>query len=405
MNETQPASGVAVLGSTGTIGVNTLDVIRRNPGRYRVSGLSGGRNVGRMVEQVMEFRPGRVAMADADAARAVERELRARDLAVEVGVGEAGIAAIARDASAAQVVAGIVGAAGLVPTLAAARAGKRILLANKEALVMSGRLLMDEVAAHGAELLPVDSEHNAIFQCLPATGENLDAMGVERILLTASGGPFRGCSREALVAVTPDQACAHPRWTMGRKISVDSATLMNKGLELIEACWLFDADPDRVQVVIHPQSIIHSLVAYVDGSVLAQMGNPDMRTPIAHALGWPDRVPAGVEPLDLLTCGSLDFEAPDEAGFPALGLAREAWWAGGTATTILNAANEEAVAAFLEHRLGFLQIPDAIREALDRVEVVAADSLEAVQEADRRAREAARGWIGEPPLDRRGLHG
>jgi len=284
----------------------------------------------------------------------------------------------------------IVGAAGLLPTLAAVEAGKRVLLANKEALVMSGGLFMDAVSRHGATLLPIDSEHNAIYQCLPMQHRGgLSRHGVSRLLLTASGGPFREWSLEALEAVTPEQACAHPNWSMGRKISVDSATLMNKGLELIEACWLFDAEPDQVEVVVHPQSIVHSMVGYADGSVLAQMGNPDMRTPIAYGLAWPARVEAGVEPLDLFAVSRLDFEAPDEARFPCLRLAREAMTAGGTAPASLNAANEVAVQAFLDGKLSFLGIARLVQATLEATEVCAAESLDVVLCEDARARQLA----------------
>jgi len=287
------------------------------------------------------------------------------------------------------VMAAIVGAAGLMPTLAAARAGKRLLLANKEALVVAGALLMDAVAGSGALLLPIDSEHNAIFQCLPSGyGHGLEAVGVERILLTASGGPFRDTPLDRLADVTPEQACAHPNWDMGRKISVDSATMMNKGLELIEACWLFDTTPDRVQVVVHPQSVVHSLVQYVDGSVLAQLGNPDMRTPIAHALAWPERMASGVAPLDLLAVRHLDFREPGLDRFPCLGLAYRAAETGGTAPAILNAANEVAVAAFLERRIRYLDIPRVVEGTLERlpVESVEVTDISPLLETDLRAR-------------------
>ena len=292
--------------------------------------------------------------------------------------------------------AGIVGAAGLLPTLQAARAGKRVLLANKEALVMSGDLFMQQVRDGGAQLLPVDSEHNAVFQCMP--GGFLPGAGrpdgVTRILLTASGGPFLGTPLDELAGITPEQACAHPNWNMGRKISVDSATMMNKGLEVIEACWLFSVPGSMVEVVIHPQSVIHSMVQYRDGSVLAQLGNPDMRTPIAHALSWPERIQAGVEALDMFTVGRLDFEPPDLGRFPCLRLAQEAWQSGGTASTLLNAANEVAVHAFLEGRLGFNGIPDIIETTLSRTRVVAADSLDVILAADAEARDCALGLIG-----------
>jgi 1-deoxy-D-xylulose-5-phosphate reductoisomerase len=293
--------------------------------------------------------------------------------------------------------AAIVGAAGLLPTLAAARAGKRLLLANKEALVVAGAVLMSAVVSSGGELLPIDSEHNAVFQCLPADyGKGLDGVGVERILLTASGGPFRDTPLEELARVTPDQACAHPNWDMGRKISVDSATMMNKGLELIEACWLFSTSPDRIQVVVHPQSVIHSLVQFVDGSVLAQLGNPDMRTPIAHALAWPERMTSGVAPLDLFTVGRLDFQPPGLERFPCLVLAARAAEVGGTAPAVLNAANEVAVAAFLDGRIGFTDIASLVELTLERLpsEAVAQDGLGLLLEADRRARALAEQNLG-----------
>ncbi|MCY1406582.1 1-deoxy-D-xylulose 5-phosphate reductoisomerase [compost metagenome] len=290
--------------------------------------------------------------------------------------------------------AAIVGAAGLKPTLAAVQAGKRVLLANEEALVMSGALFMDAVRASGAVLLPIDSEHNAIFQCLPSDyARGLSAVGVRRILLTASGGPFRQTPLEELERVSPEQACAHPNWSMGRKISVDSASMMNKGLELIEACWLFDAQPAQVQVVIHPQSVIHSLVDYVDGSVLAQLGNPDMRTPIAHALAWPQRIDSGVSPLDLFSVARLDFQEPDEQRFPCLRLAREAAEARGSVPAMLNAANEVAVAAFLERRIRFTEIAVIIEEVLNREPAASVETLEAVLAADQRARGAAQEWL------------
>jgi len=304
--------------------------------------------------------------------------------------GAEALAMVASHAGVDVVMAAIVGAAGLLPTLAAVRAGKRVLLANKEALVMAGAVFMQAVRAHGATLLPIDSEHNAIFQCLPRDfGRGLAAVGVERILLTASGGPFRGFSIEQMHEVTPEQACRHPKWSMGRKISVDSATLMNKGLELIEACWLFDARPAQVRIVVHPQSIIHSLVQYVDGSTLAQLGNPDMRTPIAHGLAWPARLPSGVAPLDLIATGELCFEAPDEQRFPCLRLARQAMEAGGVAPAVLNAANEVAVAAFLDGRLKFTGIAGVIEQVLTELPMMPADNLDTILSADQAARQRA----------------
>jgi len=392
--ESKDMKRITILGASGSIGLSTLDVVRRNRESMEVVALSGHRNVARILEQCQEFRPQVAAMGDPAAAGELRAGLKDAGLeGIEVLSGEDGLEDIARIPEADVVVAAIVGAAGLLPTLAAARSGKRILLANKEALVMSGGLFMREVRQHGAELLPIDSEHNAIFQCLPGRMAGLTEMGVNRILLTASGGPFRERSRTELELVTPSEACAHPNWSMGQKISVDSATLMNKGLELIEACWLFDADPDDVEVVVHPQSIIHSMVSYIDGSVLAQMGNPDMRTPIAHALAWPERIDAGVAPLDIVSAARLDFERPDTARFPCLRLASEAMKQGGTATAVLNAANEVAVAAFLEGEIAFLDIPATIEAALEGSEIGSARDLETILQADESARREARSWI------------
>jgi len=383
--------GVSILGSTGSIGLSTLDVIRRHPDRFRVAGLAADRNDGRLLEQCLEFRPAVAALASPEAAGRLAAEVRRHGLPTRVEAGPEGLAAVATLDEASQVMAAIVGAAGLGPTLAAAGAGKRVLLANKESLVCAGRLLTDAVAASGAALVPIDSEHNAIFQCLPQpVPVGRCPAGVRRILLTASGGPFRQASPADLERVTPEQAVAHPNWSMGRKISVDSATLMNKGLELIEACWLFGVGPDQVEVVVHPQSVIHSMVEYVDGSVLAQLGNPDMRTPIAHALGWPDRIESGVESLDLVAVGQLAFESPDTDRFPCLRLAREAAEAGGTAPAALNAANEVAVAAFLDGRLNFTGIARVIDSVLQRHEVRPVTSLASVLAADAWARSAAR---------------
>ena len=381
---------VTVLGATGSIGLSTLDVLARHPERYAVFALTAHSRLAELEQLCIKHRPQFAVVASEDAARQLRGGLQAAGLATQVLVGEAGLCAVAEHGDVDTVMAAIVGAAGLLPTLAAVRAGKKVLLANKEALVMSGALFMQAVQAHGAQLLPIDSEHNAIFQCLPGNfAEGLSQTGVRRILLTASGGPFRQFSAEQLQAVTPAQACAHPNWSMGRKISVDSASLMNKGLELIEACWLFNARPEQVEVVVHPQSVIHSLVDYVDGSVLAQMGNPDMRTPIAHALAWPQRIDSGVAPLDLLQVARLDFTEPDMQRFPCLRLAREAAEAGGTAPALVNAANEVAVEAFLNERLSFPGIAALIDDVLQRVAVQPANSLECVLEADRRAREAA----------------
>jgi len=388
--------GVAILGSTGSIGQSTLDVIRRHPDRFHVEALAADRNDGRLLEQCLEFRPAIAAMASPEAANRLDGALRRHGLATRVVSGRDGLLEAAACAGAGQVMAAIVGAAGLEPTLAAARSGKRVLLANKESLVCAGRLLVDAVAASGAELVPIDSEHNAVFQCMPQPVHiGTRSPGVRRIVLTASGGPFRRTPAEALERVTAEQAVAHPNWRMGRKISVDSATLMNKGLELIEACLLFGVGPERVDVVVHPQSVVHSMVEYADGSVLAQLGNPDMRTPIAHALGWPERIESGVESLDLIAVGQLAFEAPDMERFPCLRLAREAAEAGGTAPAALNAANEVAVEAFLGGRLNFTGIAKVIDSVLQRHDVRPVTSLEEAFAADRRAREAARRALDE----------
>ena len=379
--------GVAILGSTGSIGVSTLDVIARHPERYQVVALSAHRDVQGMLDQCRQFRPSLAAMADPAAATALQRAVAAEGLGVEVMAGPAGLDAVATHPDATDLMAAIVGAAGVLPTLAAVRLGRRILLANKEALVVSGALFMAAAKASGAQILPIDSEHNAVFQCLPpGFGGGLDRVGVEHILLTASGGPFRCRPLSELRDVTPVQACAHPNWEMGRKISVDSATMMNKGLEVIEARWLFDAHPEQIRVVVHPQSVIHSMVQYVDGSVLAQLGNPDMRTPIAHALAWPERHSSGVAMLDLFEIARLDFEPPDLVRFPCLRLAFEAVMAGGTAPAVLNAANEVAVARFLDGELGFTGIAEVVERTLDSIEIGAADSLDELLAVDARAR-------------------
>ncbi len=382
--------GVTVLGSTGSIGVSTLDVLARHPDKYRVVALTANREVDRLLDQCERFRPAVAVMADEEAGRRLARGLSERGVPTEVLCGLRGLESAAAMRDADYVMAAIVGAAGLLPTLAAVRAGKRVLLANKEVLVMAGSLFMQEAQAHGAEILPIDSEHNAVFQCLPvdAAGQ-LQARGVKRILLTASGGPFRTAPLETLATVTPDQACAHPNWSMGRKISVDSATMMNKGLEVIEAHWLFRAPPEMIQVVLHPQSVIHSMVEYVDGSVLAQLGNPDMRTPIAHALAWPERIESGVGSLDLFQVARLDFEPPDLERFPCLRLAFEAVAAGGTAPAILNAANEVAVDAFLAERLPFTAIAEVVAETLASQAVVRPENLEHLLSVDAEARAAA----------------
>ncbi len=356
---------LTILGATGTIGVNTLDVVARNSDRFEVFALTANTNDARLAEQCIEWQPRFAVMADGRGARRLRERLEGRCRKTEILEGVSGLEQVAGATEVDLVMAGIVGAAGLLPSLAAARTGKRLLLANKEALVMSGRLFMDAVRDNGAELLPIDSEHNAIFQCMPPNhGGGLGVAGIRRIVLTASGGPFRESSAAELAGVTPEQACAHPNWVMGRKISVDSATMMNKGLEVIEACWLFDTNPERLQVVVHPQSIVHSMVEYEDGSVLAQLGNPDMRTPIAHALSWPERMPSGVDSLDLTAIGGLSFESADMQRFPCLRLGFEAAAAGGAASATLNAANEIAVAAFLEGQIRFTDIPGVLESAL-----------------------------------------
>jgi 1-deoxy-D-xylulose-5-phosphate reductoisomerase len=380
---------VSVLGSTGSIGVSTLDVISRHPDRYRVYALAANRSVAVMLGQCLQHKPRFAVMADMDAAEQLAAQLPA-ELDTQVLHGEEALAQVVTDREVDVVMAAIVGAAGLPSTLAAARAGKRLLLANKEALVMSGQLLMEAVREAGAVLLPIDSEHNAIFQCLPTNVDGVSgSAGVSKVLLTASGGPFRTWSSQDIENASPEQACAHPNWTMGRKISVDSATLMNKGLEFAEACWLFDLSSDEVDVVVHPQSIIHSMVQYRDGSVLAQLGNPDMRTPIAYGLAWPERIDSGVAPLDLIAVGKLDFEAPDEGRFPCLRLARESVAAGGTAMATCNAANEVAVAAFLAENISFGDIPRVVESTLEQVSVVEPHSMAVVESADAEARAVA----------------
>ena len=392
-------TGVTILGSTGSIGVSTLDVISRQDRHYQVVALSAHRNDARLAEQCLRWRPRYAVMVDEEAAERLQARLQGTD--IEVLAGAEALCDIAALDEVQVVMAAIVGAAGLLPTLSAARAGKRVLLANKESLVMSGQILIDAVREHGAELLPIDSEHNAIFQCMPGDfDQGLDQIGVRHILLTGSGGPFLNRPLTELADVTPEQACAHPNWVMGRKISVDSATMMNKGLELIEACWLFDTGPDRVQVVIHPQSVIHSMVQYVDGSVLAQLGNPDMRTPIAHGLAWPRRVESGVDALNLFDIAELRFQRPDFDRFPCLRLGYEAARHGGTAAAVLNAANEVAVAAFLAERLRFSALPEVLEAVLSKATIRAADTLEVVLEADRDARHMASQEVAERAVSR-----
>jgi len=382
--------GITILGATGSIGLSTLNVLAQYIDRYRIVALTANHQVERLAELCEKFQPQFAVMADADAATRLAVRIKTSCADTCVLSGEEGLISVAEHASVDDVMAAIVGAAGLAPTLAAANAGKRVLLANKEALVMSGQLFMDAIRYNNAELLPIDSEHNAIFQCLP-TGylQGLSAVGVKRILLTGSGGPFRTADINSLARVTPEQACAHPNWDMGRKISVDSATMMNKGLEFIEACWLFNARPDEIEIVIHPQSIIHSMVEYVDGSILAQLGQPDMRTPIAHALAWPQRMSSGVQSLDLFAIGRLDFERPDFARFPCLQLASDAIRQGGTAAVTMNAANEIAVEHFLNEDIRFTDIPIIIENVLCRNSVGCADTLEKVVQADAAAREQA----------------
>ncbi|HZP85175.1 MAG TPA: 1-deoxy-D-xylulose-5-phosphate reductoisomerase [Burkholderiales bacterium] len=385
---------LTILGATGSIGASTLDVVNRHPERFRVVALAAHSRVDAMLNACTRVRPRFAAMVDVEAADRLRSLLRGAGVATEVLAGNDALLHLAGLPEVDTVVAAIVGAAGLRSTLAAAQAGKRILLANKESLVMAGALLMRTVQQSGAQLLPIDSEHNAILQSLPARfGGNLAGCGVRRILLTASGGPFRRIALERLRTVTPDQACAHPNWTMGRKISVDSATMMNKGLEVIEAHWLFAAAPEQIEVVIHPQSVVHSMVEYIDGSVIAQLGNPDMRTPIAHALAFPERIDAGVSSLNFFDLATLHFERPDLTRFPCLRLAYEALRAGGTAPAILNAANEVAVDQFLKEELAFDRIAAVIEEVLGRVPGQAGGTLEAVLEADRRARDAARACL------------
>jgi 1-deoxy-D-xylulose-5-phosphate reductoisomerase len=385
---------ITVLGATGSVGLSTLDVIARHPERYQVFALTGFTRLAELLALCVRHRPQFAVVPTAEAASTLQADLLAAGLDTRVLAGEGGLCEVSAHPLVDTVLAAIVGAAGLRPTLAAVEAGKKVLLANKEALVMSGALFMQAVRRSGAVLLPIDSEHNAIFQCLPGNYANgLEAVGVRRILLTASGGPFRETPLSELADVSPDQACAHPNWSMGRKISVDSASMMNKGLELIEACWLFDAKPAQIEVVIHPQSVIHSLVDYVDGSVLAQLGNPDMRTPIAHALAWPERIDSGVAPLDLFGIARLDFHAPDELRFPCLRLARQAAETGDSAPAMINAVNEVAVAAFLDKRIRYPEIASMIDEVLNREPVVPVDELEVVFAVDAKARALAEQWL------------
>ena len=385
---------IVLLGSTGTIGRNTLDVLRRNPKGYRVAALTAYGDDAQMAAQCREWRPRYAVMVAPESAERLRERLARLVLDTEVLVGAGALEQVAAMPEVDVVLAGIVGGAGLLPSLAAVRAGKRVLLANKEALVMAGALFMDTVRQSGAELLPVDSEHNAIFQCLPPRAHaDVAQLGVRRIVLTASGGPFRERPWSELEKVTPEEACAHPNWVMGPKISVDSATMMNKALEVIEACYLFATNPQQVEVLIHPQSIIHSLVEYRDGSMLAQLGRPDMRTPIAHALGWPQRLDSGVASLDLAQTGKLVFDAPDLERFQCLRLGYEAAETGGTAPTVLNAANEIAVQAFLERQIRFTDIPQVVDATLSAHPARDGDTLETVLCEDQAARATARQWV------------
>ena len=379
---------IAILGSTGSIGTNTLDVIRAHPERFEVVALTAAKQVERLAEQCVEFKPRVPVVSDAGSAKKLSELLLAKQVSTQVLYGPDALITAVLESDCDTVMAAIVGAAGLLPTLAAAKAGKRILLANKEALVMSGNLFMDAVRQGGGELLPIDSEHNAIFQCLPVHYSKSPSQhhGVEELWLTASGGPFRNTPIAELSQVTPEQACAHPNWVMGRKISVDSATMMNKGLEVIEAYWLFGLPIEKIQVLIHPQSVVHSMVRYCDGSVIAQMGQPDMRTPIAYGLAWPDRITAGVQSLSLTQQAALNFMEPDLQRFPCLSLAFQAGKQGGTAPVILNAANEIAVAAFLDNALQYLQIPEVVERVLNTTPPSTPSSLEDILEVDAKSR-------------------
>lgn len=385
---------ITILGSTGSIGESTLDVIARHPDRFRVAALTAHKNVEKMLLQCQRFRPCYAVMLDTESAEQLAKAIQVAGIDTEVLSGIESLEKVASLPEVNTVMAAIVGAAGIRPTFAAARTGKLVLLANKETLVMAGRIFMDLVKQHGATLLPIDSEHNAIYQSLPHRfNGDLAAVGVSRILLTASGGPFRCSPLASLEKVTPEQACAHPNWDMGQKISVDSATMMNKGLEVIEAHWLFDAAPDKIQVVIHPQSVIHSMVAYIDGSVIAQLGNPDMRTPIAHAMGYPDRIESGVSALDMFKVAHLDFEQPDFERFPCLRLAYQALGAGGNMPAVLNAANEIAVESFLKRRMSFTAIPTMIAHVMQTVKQEEITTLDDVLRTDRLARDVALEWL------------
>lgn len=391
----QSLQSVTILGSTGSIGVNTLNVIAAHPDRYKIFALSANNNIDLLKKQCLEIKPSYAVVYDKLAAKQLEADLN--NSGTKVLAGLEGLETIASHEDVDCVMAAIVGGVGLAPTFAAVQSGKKVLLANKEALVMAGNLFMEAVADSGTVLLPIDSEHNAMFQCLPVNPEgkfcNLESEGFSKIVLTGSGGPFLNVSEEALTDVTPDEACAHPNWKMGRKISVDSATMVNKALELIEACYLFNLDESAIEIMVHPQSVVHSMVYYRDGSVLAQLGNPDMRTPISYGLAWPDRIHAGVSDLDLLNVSRLEFLAPDESRFPCLRLGREVARIGESAPVIFNASNELAVAAFLSGALRFDQIPAIIDAALQKQAVTKTESLEDVLEEDRKARELGAGLI------------
>ena len=391
---------ITILGSTGSVGVSTLDVVARHPNRFQVIALTANKSTDKMLEQCRVFTPRYAVMLDPASAENLSKEVCAAGISTEVLCGVESLEKVASLPKVDIVMAAIVGAAGIRPTFAAALSGKYVLLANKETLVMAGHIFMNVVKENHATLLPIDSEHNAIFQSLPRefTGDHTKA-GVRRILLTASGGPFRQTSLVDMKHVTPEQACNHPNWVMGQKISVDSATMMNKGLELIEARWLFDATPEQIQVVVHPQSVIHSMVEYVDGSVLAQLGNPDMRTPIAHALAYPERVECGVTPLDIFKVAQLDFEAPDFSKFPCLKLAYKALSSGGSSPAILNAANEVAVESFLKSLIPFTAIPSMIKQVMEAITPKDIFTLEDVLTADSLAREAAYELLNSERID------
>ncbi|MEP0071659.1 MAG: 1-deoxy-D-xylulose-5-phosphate reductoisomerase [Marinomonas sp.] len=385
--------GICLLGATGSIGQSTLDIIAQHPDKFSLISASANESVAKMAEICHRFKPQRVVMGTEKARD--ELALLCVGLPTSFEWGSDALDSIASDSAVDQVMAAIMGFAGLKPTLAGIRSGKRTLLANKESLVTAGKLFMDEVARHNVMLLPIDSEHNAIYQSLPQTSQGAHKKDISKILLTASGGPFRTWSLDEMSSVTPEQACKHPNWSMGQKISIDSATLMNKGLELIEACWLFDVTPNDVEVVVHPESIIHSMVSYRDGSVIAQMGNPDMKIPIAYGMTWPDRIETQVEPLDLIDVARLNFEAPDLTRFPNLQLAADAWFSGGSAMAALNAANEVAVDAFLKRKISFLDIARFNEKVLSSTNVVAIDAIEDVFEADAQARSLAQKYISD----------